>query len=46
MTLIRFGVSIDKGLLVKFDSFIRDKKYTNRSEAFRDLIRQELIQKQ
>jgi CopG family nickel-responsive transcriptional regulator len=46
MPLIRFGVSIDKELLVKFDSFIRNKKYTNRSEAFRDLIRQELVQKQ
>ncbi len=46
MPLIRFGVSIDKGLLAKFDSFIRDKKYTNRSEAFRDLIRRELVQKQ
>lgn len=46
MPLVRFGVSIDKDLLVKFDNFIRDKKYTNRSEAFRDLIRQELIHRQ
>ncbi len=46
MSLIRFGVSIDKGLLLKFDSFIKDKRYTNRSEAFRDLIRRELVQKQ
>ncbi len=46
MPLIRFGVSIDKGLLLKFDSFIKDKRYTNRSEAFRDLIRRELVQKQ
>jgi CopG family nickel-responsive transcriptional regulator len=46
MTLIRFGVSIDRELLGKFDRLIKDKKYTNRSEAFRDLIRQELIQKQ
>jgi CopG family transcriptional regulator, nickel-responsive regulator len=46
MPLIRFGVSIDKSLLTKFDSFIKDKKYTNRSEAFRDLIRRELVQKQ
>ncbi len=46
MSLIRFGVSIEKDLLVKFDRFIKDKEYTNRSEAFRDLIRQELIQKQ
>ncbi len=30
----------------KFDRLIESKSYTNRSEAFRDLIRQELIQKQ
>ncbi|MFA4992468.1 MAG: nickel-responsive transcriptional regulator NikR [Candidatus Omnitrophota bacterium] len=46
MPLIRFGVSIDKELLMKFDRLIKDRKYTNRSEAFRDLIRQELIQEQ
>ncbi|MDD5282418.1 MAG: nickel-responsive transcriptional regulator NikR [Candidatus Omnitrophica bacterium] len=46
MPLIRFGVSIDKELLMKFDHLIKDRKYTNRSEAFRDLIRQELIQEQ
>ncbi|MCK9430878.1 MAG: nickel-responsive transcriptional regulator NikR, partial [Candidatus Omnitrophica bacterium] len=46
VALIRFGVSIDKELLLKFDRLIKDKKYTNRSEAFRDLIRQELVQKQ
>jgi CopG family nickel-responsive transcriptional regulator len=46
MPLIRFGVSIEKDLLEKFDRFIKDKEYTNRSEAFRDLIRQDLIQKQ
>ncbi len=46
MPLIRFGVSIEKDLLLKFDCFIKGKKYTNRSEAFRDLIRQELVQEQ
>ncbi len=46
MSLVRFGVSIEKDLLVRFDEFIKNKKYTNRSEAFRDLVRQELIQKQ
>jgi CopG family transcriptional regulator, nickel-responsive regulator len=45
-SLVRFGVSLDKGLLEKFDKLIESKSYTNRSEAFRDLIRQELIQKQ
>lgn len=44
--LIRFGVSLDKTLLEKFDRLIRSRKYTNRSEAFRDLIREELIKKE
>jgi len=42
-TLFRFGISIDKTLLDKFDRLIREQKYTNRSEAFRDLIREALV---
>ena len=41
--LVRFGVSLDKELLEKFDALIRSKNYSNRSEALRDLIRQELV---
>ena len=37
--LIRFGISIEKSLSDKFDKFIKEEKYTNRSEAIRDLIR-------
>ena len=44
--LIRFGVSLEKDLLDKFDRLIREQDYTNRSEAIRDLIRQELVKKQ
>lgn len=44
--LIRFGVSIEKSLLEQFDRLIKRKNYPNRSEAFRDLIRQELVQRQ
>jgi CopG family nickel-responsive transcriptional regulator len=44
--LFRFGVSLDKALLDKFDLYIRERNYSNRSEAFRDLIRQELIKKE
>jgi len=44
--LVRFGVSLEKTLLEKFDNFIRERNYTNRSEAFRDMIRQELIKKE
>jgi len=44
--IIRFGVSLDKNLLSQFDYLIHKKNYTNRSEAFRDLIRQELIKEE
>jgi CopG family transcriptional regulator, nickel-responsive regulator len=44
--LVRFGVSLEKNLLEKFDDRIRRRKYTNRSEAIRDMIRQELLNQQ
>lgn len=44
--LVRFGVSLEKDLLYRFDSRLREKKYTNRSEAIRDLIREGLVKKQ
>ena len=43
--LSRIGVAIDSDLLDKFDKHISKRGYTNRSEAFRDLIRDELVQK-
>ncbi|MCM8765841.1 MAG: nickel-responsive transcriptional regulator NikR [Candidatus Omnitrophica bacterium] len=43
---IRFGVSLPKDLLVKFDKLIREKNYPNRSKAIGDLIRQELVKKE
>ena len=44
--LVRFGVSLEKSLLDRFDLLIRGKQYTNRSEALRDLIRTELVQQE
>jgi CopG family nickel-responsive transcriptional regulator len=41
--LVRFGVSLDHHLLDDFDRHIRTRKYTNRSEALRDLIRDKLV---
>jgi len=41
--LIRFGVSLDHHLLDAFDLHIEKPKYTNRSEALRDLIRDNLV---
>jgi len=43
--LSRIGVAIDSELLERFDRLIAQRKYTNRSEAFRDLIRDELVEK-
>jgi CopG family nickel-responsive transcriptional regulator len=43
--LSRIGVAIDSELLKKFDDLIAGRGYTNRSEAFRDLIRDELVEK-
>jgi CopG family transcriptional regulator, nickel-responsive regulator len=42
--LSRIGVAIDSKLLEKFDRLISRRGYTNRSEAFRDLIREELVE--
>src|SRR4051794_16316007 len=42
--LSRIGVAIDSDLLKKFDRLITQRGYTNRSEAFRDLIRDELVE--
>jgi CopG family nickel-responsive transcriptional regulator len=41
--LVRFGVSLDSDLLENFDDLIARKSYTNRSEAIRDLIRDNLV---
>ena len=41
--LSHIGVSLDSALLGRFDSFIAEKGYANRSEAFRDLIRDRLV---
>lgn len=45
-SLFRFGVSLEKKLLDEFDTLIKRKNYSNRSEAFRDLIRQELVKEE
>jgi CopG family nickel-responsive transcriptional regulator len=42
--LIRFGVSIEEDLLSQFDKLIKNKEYSNRSEAIRDLIRNSIVQ--
>ena len=40
--LERIGVSLDKSLLANFDTLIAQQGYQSRSEAIRDLVRQQL----
>lgn len=44
--LFRFGVSLPRDLIENFDALIKERTYTNRSEALRDLIRQELVKRE
>jgi len=44
--IVRFGVSIEDGLLKRFDERIDRRHYTNRSEAIRDLIRRDLVEEE
>ena len=41
---VRFGISLDEKLLANFDQLIEQKRYMNRSEAIRDLIRASLVE--
>ena len=42
-TMARFGVSLSRALLARFDRHIKTRGYTNRSEALRDLMRTQLV---
>ena len=44
--LNRIGIALDSDLLKRFDRSIGRSGYTNRSEAFRDLIRDRLVSEQ
>jgi len=44
--IIRFGVAMNKVLLDKFDNLILRKGYRNRSEAFRDLTRNAIVEEE
>ncbi|MFA5357013.1 MAG: nickel-responsive transcriptional regulator NikR [Candidatus Omnitrophota bacterium] len=41
--IIRFGVSLEESLLEGFDRRIKNKNYSSRSEAIRDMIREYLM---
>jgi CopG family nickel-responsive transcriptional regulator len=43
---VRFGVAMEKLLLDKFDQLIIKKGHKNRSEAIRDLVRNNLVEEE
>ena len=43
--VVRTGISFEPKLLKLFDKFIKEKGYTNRSEAINDIIREKLFHK-
>jgi CopG family nickel-responsive transcriptional regulator len=46
MELERISLSIEKGLLARFDRLLRERRLGNRSEAVRDLMRRRLVEDQ
>jgi CopG family nickel-responsive transcriptional regulator len=44
--LVRFGVSLGRDLLDRFDALVAERGYASRSEAFRDLIRSSLVEEE
>lgn len=45
MSVVRFGVSLDKELLEELDLFVKDNQFSNRSQAIRQLIQKYLVEK-
>ena len=43
---VRVSIALEDELLAKFDQHIKQRRYGNRSEAMRDLIRADLVEQQ
>ena len=44
MSVTRFGVSLEEDLLIALDNYVRDNRFTNRSQAIRHLIEKNLTE--
>ncbi len=44
MSITRFGVSLEKELLDALDEYVRDNRFSNRSQAIRQLIEKNLTE--
>jgi CopG family transcriptional regulator, nickel-responsive regulator len=45
MTLARFGVSLDEDILKELDGFVVENNFPNRSQAIRQLVERNLVEK-
>jgi len=45
MSVVRFGVSLEKELLEELDQYVKDYEFTNRSQAIRQLVNKYLVEK-
>jgi CopG family transcriptional regulator, nickel-responsive regulator len=45
MTVVRFGVSLEQDLLNALDKYVVDNQFANRSQAIRQLINNNLVEK-
>ncbi|MBN1185259.1 MAG: nickel-responsive transcriptional regulator NikR [Bacteroidales bacterium] len=45
MSVTRFGVSLEKELLEALDQYVKENKFSNRSQAMRHLIKNNIVEK-
>jgi CopG family nickel-responsive transcriptional regulator len=45
MSVERFGVSLEKEILIELDQFVKENKFPNRSQAIRFLIEKNVVEK-
>jgi CopG family nickel-responsive transcriptional regulator len=45
MSVVRFGVSLEKELLEELDQYVQNNQFSNRSQAIRQLIQKNLVEK-
>lgn len=45
MSVVRFGVSFEKEVLEALDEYVLENKFTNRSQALRQLVNRHIVEK-
>lgn len=45
MGVVRFSISLEEELLKEFDSYVSENQFSNRSQALRHLIEQNIVEK-